>query len=94
MRYKATVDCHIFGAFRAAGAEFDGPELTGYDKETAGHLLVLDGMPSPPAQPIDLLKLNVAQLMTLAADNGVKIPPGTTKAQIVELLSAAASEDL
>ena len=46
-RYKAKVDCVIFGAYRAAGTEFEGPALEGYDLETATHLEILDEPEAP-----------------------------------------------
>ena len=50
-KYRAMVDCVIFGAYRPAGSEFEGLELEGYDKETATHLEVLDEeAPQKPAK--------------------------------------------
>ena len=45
MRYKALTDCHIFGEYRPAGSEFEGPPLEGYDLKTASHLEVLGETP-------------------------------------------------
>lgn len=44
MKYKAKADCFIFGAYRPAGSVFTGPELKGYDLETATHLEALDNL--------------------------------------------------
>lgn len=84
-RYRATVDCVIFGAYRPAGSEFEGPELEGYDKETAAHLEFLD----EDAPSVDLSKMKVDELMELAKAKGIEIPKGTPKAQLVEWLKAA-----
>lgn len=83
-RYRALTDCVIFGAYRTAGSEFEGPVLEGYDKETATHLEVLD----EDSPSVDLSKMKVDELMELAKAKGLEIPKGTPKAQLVEWLKA------
>ncbi len=46
-KYRATADCFFDGQYYPAGAIFEGRELTGYDKETATYLEILEDTPAP-----------------------------------------------
>ncbi len=46
-KYQTTVDCFFDGQFYPAGSVFHGRELTGYDKETATYLEILEDTPAP-----------------------------------------------
>lgn len=99
MKYKALTDCHIFGAFRKAGEVFEGPELTGYDKETAPHLVSLNAPPeheAPPAQEPagDYAAYTVAQIKAVLAAKGLTPPANASKAVLVGMLQPQTFDNL
>lgn len=66
--------------------EVDTDDKASYENCLA-HGWKLPEAPEDP-KPVDLAAMTKAQLVTLAAEQGVEIPEGATKAQILEALKA------